>query len=170
MSMFRAIIALLAVSLLSACVAISTANMSEVDTLSKDEGVILVRTQGTNLELVGQILVHDKDDTGIGLPLGRIGVSKESQLIMIKVAAKENTYLSSFASYGGKAWFSKDDFNFSVEPGTVTYIGDITAHEKFRSVTIVIEDKEDSTVAQANKAAPWLFSKYRYRKAIAAKK
>ena len=164
----RHFLVLFSVLLLSSCVAISTANITEIDRLDKDEGVIITRTQGTNLELVGQSLVHDKDDTGIGFPLGRIGVSKESQLIMIKVKARKNTYLSSFASYGGKAYFGKDDFNFTVQPGTVTYIGDIAAHEKFKSVTIVMEDNEASTMAMAKKAAPWLFSKYAYKKSIAS--
>ncbi len=101
---------------------------------------------------------------------------------------EKDDLLKVFRFDSGKAYFSKlivfikdgpydvflKPYYFYIEPGTVTYIGDL--HLEWRIVGKLIQDKvyvshkiadnEDETMAEAKEKYPWIFEKYPYKKNI----
>lgn len=105
-----------------------------------------------------------------------------------RVMKVEEDSLKVFRFDSGKAYFYKlivfikdgpydvflKPYYFYIEPGTVTYIGDL--HLEWRIVGQLIQDKvyvshkivdnEDETIAEAKEQYPWIFEKYPYKKNI----
>jgi hypothetical protein len=81
---------------------------------------------------------------------------------------------------GGKAYISKvhqgkyggfielEPYYFYIEPGAVTYIGDLCIDwyidGSFAQIRII--DNEEETIAEAKQKYPWVFEKYLYKKSI----
>ena len=78
----------------------------------------------------------------------------------------------------GKAYISRihkgdyfvklDPYYFNIEPGTVTYIGDLYINWNLKGhfAQIRIIDNEDETIAEAKQKYPLVFEKYLYKKNI----
>jgi len=165
MSVIRKLSILMLVLLLPSCVGISTSNMEKTENLEADEGVLLVRTIGEG-NASGKIFVHDVN--GGGLQLGAVSLSIKSgeQVLLLKIKGNATYSLTRYATYGGGVDFGKEKFNFSITPGKINYIGDVTINQNNGLVRTNIADEEKTTLAKAKQTAPWLFEKYAYKKAL----
>jgi hypothetical protein len=131
----------------TSCVHVSSPNIAENDNISANEAVLLTRVYGALVP--AQIAVHNEDDGPIGLPIARLAVTADGQILAVKIRSGEHLRISQYGSLRGKA------------------IGDFFVEERESSVFIVMKDQETSTVQTARNNFPWLFSKLPTAKSFA---
>lgn len=166
MSVIRKLSILMLVLLLPSCVGISTSNMEKTENLEADEGVLLVRTVGEG-NASGKIFVHDVNGGGLQLGAVSLSIKPGEQVLLLKIKGNTSYSLTRYATYGGGVDFGKEKFNFTITPGKINYIGDVTINQKSSGlVRTRISDEEKTTLAKAKQTAPWLFEKYAYKKAL----
>lgn len=102
----------------------------------------------------------------MGFAVLSLAVKSGEQILMLKIKAGKDYYLSSYATYGGNVRFEKDKYRFDIEAGKINYIADISIKQSDYSLRTSVRDNESMTVAKAKRQAPWLFEKYPYVKSF----
>jgi len=161
MTILRKILILPLILLLPSCVAISTANMSPTETLAKDEGILLIRTFGEGVD-AGKIHVHDLEAGGFSLSAVSLSIKTGEQILLLKIKAGPTYGLTRYATYGGGFELDKGKYTFTIEPGKINYVADISVEQHGYSARLGVAVDESITVAKAKQTAPKLFEKYPY--------
>jgi hypothetical protein len=155
------IILLLVFAALPGCLMTKT-NITEQTLMYSDDGIIVtgVRTNVTN----GSLLLYKK---GENLPSYEINIRPIEDIKVFKLGEGEYSYRK--ITRGNSLLFDRCGY-FSVQPNTVSYVGDLIVEWSLKEGVIVAYvlsiDRETETMAEVKKQYPWLFKRYAYKKDI----
>jgi len=164
MTNFRVFFVLPLVVFLSSCNVLSK-NMLETDSLTANEGILLIRTLGEGMDS-GYIYVHDITAGGFQSSSVSISILPKLQVLLLKIDAGKKYRFTRYSTDGGRVEYDKNRYHFTIVPGKINYIGDIYVNQRRYSVRTSVTDEENDTVKMAKKQTPWLFNKYGYTKSL----
>jgi hypothetical protein len=158
---FRLFLVILSAALLSGCLR-TLSNITDRTTMFSDDGVIVINVR-TNIE-GSSLLLYEK---GEHLPGYDINTKSINDIKVFKLRGGDY-YIGKITH--GQGFVYGRCLNFSVQPGTITYIGDLVIEWSVEKGQIVASqiaiDREAETIVKAKGQYPWIFEKYTYKKDI----
>jgi hypothetical protein len=149
---------------LGGCITKPTHNISKYAEFDDNEGILITKIR-TNIK-DSRITIHEKDEKWPRASFSPVKAPEDLRVIKIKSG---KLFFSKFFNKKDSFIFGQKNY-FIIEPGTITYIGDLVVEWVVKDggigANILLIDREDETVAEAKEQYPWIFEKYPYRKSI----
>jgi hypothetical protein len=153
---------LLSLIFLSGCITILS-NVSENTIVETDDGIIVTRIR-TNVT-DSAIYINKKGESAPAYTWDPVRPGENIRVVKIR---QGDYFFGKILHHDGYVW-SKCE-HFTVNPGTIHYIGDLVVEWKTDNNSILAYiltiDRETETMAEVKEQYPWLFEKYAYEKNI----
>jgi hypothetical protein len=127
----------------------------------------ILRLQSIEIKTWETVKYLEKDPNDIsGTKKTKFKIIKD--LLKVVPLNSGKAYISKIYPVKYRGFYKLEPYYFNIEPGTITYIGDlcIDIYIERGLAHIKIIDKEDETIAEAKQKYPWIFKKYPYKKSI----